>query len=403
MKAPRAELLMVGAEYVWNKQGEELSRFLLTELMRLGITVSTKTLVSDEEEPIRAALERSVSPLVIVIDGIGTGEADLTRKVLSQVTDRQLILREDPQGRGLLLPARVQLFHNPEGGWPGFWMAWPHRETRERWLLCLPGLRFGLRRIFAELVKPWLIERKLARTGGGLLFRFAFEEEEKVWHAVRELRPLFRDWRFTVLPHLCGPDLLACPSGRERVKDGEKDDITSLLKKRFEESLYATDGGSLEEAVGRSLTSRGWRVSVAESCTGGLITHRLTNIAGSSRYLDRSWVLYENRAKEQELGVPLEMLRIHGAVSAEVAEAMARRARERSGADLGLAVTGIAGPTGATAEKPVGLVHIALAHKEGVVHQRHRFSGEREEVKHQAAERGLDLVRRWAEGLTMIA
>jgi len=151
----------------------------------------------------------------------------------------------------------------------------------------------------------------------------------------------------------------------------------------------------LESVVGRLLAERSWRVAVAESCTGGLVAHRLTNIPGSSRYVEQGWVTYSNEAKIRELGVDPVLLERHGAVSAEVATAMAQGALKRSGADLAVATTGIAGPGGGSEAKPVGLVYFACAMRDGTVsaHSR-RFRGGREDIKWRAASEALNVLRR---------
>ena len=150
-----------------------------------------------------------------------------------------------------------------------------------------------------------------------------------------------------------------------------------LFRSGFGRDCYGQDDEGLEAVVGRLLRARGLTVSVAESCTGGLVGHRLTNIAGSSAWVERGVIVYSNRAKEQMLGVPEALLRAHGAVSAPVAEAMVTGICRISGSPCGLAVTGIAGPDGATAEKPVGTVYVACAAPEGVEVKRHRFAGGR--------------------------
>ena len=157
---------------------------------------------------------------------------------------------------------------------------------------------------------------------------------------------------------------------------------------------YGRDDDLLEAVVGRLLLERGWTVSVAESCTGGLLGHRLTNIAGSSRYVERGVIVYSNRAKEDLLGVPEPLLRAHGAVSAPVAQAMAAGVCRISGSPCGLAVTGIAGPDGGSAEKPVGTVYIGCATPAGVETRRCLFAGDRVAIKWQSSQTALDMLRR---------
>lgn len=170
--------------------------------------------------------------------------------------------------------------------------------------------------------------------------------------------------------------------------------LEPALRGAFGAAWYGVDDETLEVVVGRLLRARGFTVALAESCTGGLVGHRLTQVAGSSAYFDRGFVVYSNEAKQALLGVPEAVLRAHGAVSAACAEAMARGARERAGTDLGVSVTGIAGPDGGTPTKPVGTVFVGLADARGAVVERHRFDRDREGNKALSAVRALDLLRR---------
>jgi nicotinamide-nucleotide amidase len=172
------------------------------------------------------------------------------------------------------------------------------------------------------------------------------------------------------------------------------DALEPALRGAFGAAWYGVDDETLEGLVGRLLRARGWTVALAESCTGGLVGHRLTQVGGSSAYFERGFVVYSNAAKQALLGVPDAVLREHGAVSAACAEAMARGARDRAGADVGVAVTGIAGPDGGSPTKPVGTVFVALADDRGTVVERHRFDRDREGNKALSAVRALDLLRR---------
>jgi nicotinamide-nucleotide amidase len=172
------------------------------------------------------------------------------------------------------------------------------------------------------------------------------------------------------------------------------DALEPALRGAFGSAWYGVDDDTLEGLVGRLLRARGWTVALAESCTGGLVGHRLTQVGGSSAYFERGFVVYSNAAKQTLLGVPEAVLREHGAVSAACAEAMARGARERAGTDVAVSVTGIAGPEGGTPTKPVGTVFVGLADARGAVVERHRFDRDREGNKALSAVRALDLLRR---------
>ena len=173
------------------------------------------------------------------------------------------------------------------------------------------------------------------------------------------------------------------------------DSVMNDVIARLGEHVFSIDGQTMEEVVGRHLLDQGLTVAPAESCTGGLIAHRLTQVPGSSAYVDRGVVSYSNRAKIELLGVSASLLKKHGAVSAPVAKAMAEGIRTRSKVDVGLSVTGIAGPGGGTARKPVGLVYVGLATSTGSATKEFRFHGERDTIKLRSSQAALDVLRRW--------
>jgi nicotinamide-nucleotide amidase len=184
--------------------------------------------------------------------------------------------------------------------------------------------------------------------------------------------------------------------GTRPVSDEMLASLAQEVRTRLKDSLFAEGRETMEEVVGRLLAGRTLTVAVAESCTGGLIGHRLTQVPGSSAYVDRGAICYSNRAKSEMLGVPAELIAKHGAVSPEVAAAMARGIRERAGVSVGLSVTGIAGPGGATGTKPVGLVYVGLDGGAGrAVTKEFRFHGDRLVIKQRSSQAALDLLRRW--------
>jgi nicotinamide-nucleotide amidase len=192
---------------------------------------------------------------------------------------------------------------------------------------------------------------------------------------------------------------LTTKSTKGRVRDDLLQPLSQEVRSRLKDWLFAEGRETMEEVVGRLLKKEGLTVAVAESCTGGLIGHRLTQVPGSSGYFDRGIVSYSNGAKLELLGVPTSLLEKHGAVSAPVASAMANGIRERSGTDIGLSVTGIAGPDGGTATKPVGLVYVGLDGGEGeTITKEFRFHGDRDVIKHRSSQAALDVLRRWLLG-----
>jgi nicotinamide-nucleotide amidase len=201
--------------------------------------------------------------------------------------------------------------------------------------------------------------------------------------------------KLAFLPSATGVRMRITAFGNEVIATENKvKEIENRIRARVQKYIYGTGEEELEEVLGRLLTERKLTISVAESCTGGLIADKITNVSGSSTYFERGVVTYSNRSKVELLGVPEELTRTHGAVSKEVAEAMAAGIRRVARVDIGLSTTGIAGPTGGTAEKPVGLVWIGYSDKETTLALKFNFGDDRKRTKERAAQAALELVRR---------
>jgi nicotinamide-nucleotide amidase len=187
--------------------------------------------------------------------------------------------------------------------------------------------------------------------------------------------------------------IIARQAGAEQAQS-LADKTEAGIRNKLGDAIFGVDGQSMEEVVGALLKQRRLKLAVAESCTGGLVGARITAVAGSSEYFERGAVTYSNTAKTEMLGVPRELIECHGAVSREVAAAMARGIKEAAKTDLGLSVTGIAGPTGGSKQKPVGLVYMTLATNQEIKTDEHRFLGDREQIRIRASQMALDMVRR---------
>jgi nicotinamide-nucleotide amidase len=279
---------------------------------------------------------------------------------------------------------------NRNGTAPGQWL-----EVGTRKVVLLPGPPHELRPMFEESVWPRLekerrgfLERKVLKVAG--------LTESRIEMLISDLYPSNPELKITVLAspgqieiHLTSFSERSAPAARRKIgRLGEQ------LMSRLKENVFSESGEELEEVVGRLLRKETQTLAAAESCTGGLLSHRLTNVPGSSDYFLETAVSYSNDAKVDLLGVSPSLLEKHGAVSFPVACAMARGIRERARADYGLAITGIAGPSGGTTEKPVGLVFVALAWAGGTRVLKNLFPGGREQVKFQSAQKALDMLRR---------
>lgn len=404
----RAEIIATGSELLSGGVVETNSIFLAEGLLLIGIETAFKTVVGDNERDIEAALRQALqrAEVILITGGIGPTEDDVTRKVLAKVMRRRLVLSEDAlsaikgrlagreyasaNDRQALVPVGSRLLLNPVGTAPGFFL-----EEAGRFIAVLPGVPQEMEAMFSEGLRPVLADR----FGGRLFIRkrvlrtFGMPESavnEALSAVIKKKRPFIglaaKETGVDVRIVASEPD----PETAEAVIEKTE----SAIRERLKDAVYGVDGQTMEEIVGVLLKQRRLTIAVAESCTGGLISKRLTDVSGSSGYFMSAAVVYSNRAKVDMLHVPDELLEKHGAVSREVAAAMAQGIRNAAKTDFGISVTGIAGPTGGSAEKPVGLVFMALASSEGVKVEEHRFLGDRGQIRMKASQAALDMVRR---------
>ncbi|HEX9742746.1 MAG TPA: competence/damage-inducible protein A [Nitrospiraceae bacterium] len=408
-----AEIIAIGSELLLGGRLDTNSLFLTDALAALGIEVRWKTVVGDDEADIMDAIRIAArrADLVITTGGLGPTGDDLTREAVARVTHRPLRRHADAmrgmterlaawgrtptaaQMKQALIPSGAAVLDNPVGSAPGFCLSWKACQ-----LIVLPGVLAEAKAMFTKDATRFVAEPiragAQARIERRLLHTFGVPEAD-LDARVGPLVPSRRGVRFGLLASPLGVtvSLTAC---------GGSSDMAVLeravrsVRENLGDLVYAEGTETLEEVVGRALTTRKMTIAVAESCTGGLIGHRLTQIPGSSNYLDRVLVCYSNDAKMELLDVSKETLARHGAVSPEVAVAMAKGVRARSRADVGLSVTGIAGPGGGTVQKPVGLVYVGFDAKgTGALAKEFRFHGPRETIKVRASQAALNLVRQW--------
>lgn len=372
-------------------------------LTEAGLAVSGRFAVDDDDSALERALALGAD-VTAVVTGAGSSAGDVVRRTLARVADARLVLsdralealaeryrrRDRPLPRRAerlaLLPQGATLWLSPDAD-PAFAL-----ETPDRVIAVLP--RGG---DLAAIVRRHLVPLLAGRTGVGeaVATRTLRTAGVSIGDVEERLAGASGEATVTVLPAGSGDfevwvRLVARgPGAHERLARAEREVAEALG-----EDCYGRDDETLERVVGRLLVERGLTLSVAESCTSGLLGHRLTDIAGSSAYFERGVLVYSNQAKQDLLGVPEAILRAHGAVSAPCAEAMARGICERSGNPVGLAITGIAGPDGGTPTKPVGTVFIGVAVSGEVEARRFQFAGDRSSVKWQSTQMALDLLRR---------
>ena len=411
----RAAILAIGSELLTPSRIDTNSLFITDALNGVGIDVAFKAVVGDDRAELLAqfafALERV--DLVVLTGGLGPTEDDVTREVVAahlglalaedaSITE-SIRRRFDARGwkmpeinrRQAMVPAGASVIPNPNGTAPGLWM-----EHGGKAILLVPGPP----REMKPMVEQMVSERLRTRAGAGRrivrrIVKIAGRSESRVEELTQ---PVYSRW-LAESPAI-ETTILAAPGQIELHLSARGDDQTALAAalaraiEQIEEVLphdvFSHDGRSMEDLIGDLLKSRGWRIALAESCTGGLATSRLTDVAGSSAYVERSVVCYSNEAKIELLGVPPDLITSEGAVSEAVAQAMAEGIRDRAKVDVAVGITGIAGPSGGSATKPVGMVCISVATAAKTMVRTFRFPGNRELVKAFSAFTALDMVRR---------
>lgn len=407
----RAEVIAVGSELTTGRTLNTNSSELSRQLQALSIACSRQHTIADEPalivDTIRQALSRA--DLVIVTGGLGPTLDDLTMAAVAEAVGSPLefetqIARQIAAFcrrhrrrlsrlslRQALIPKGAEALPNPVGTAPGVWM-----RLGRAVVVVLPGVPEEMRAIMAASVLPRL--RRVARADGreavcSRTLRTIGLVELEIQRRLAALR-LPPEVALGLYPQLSTVDVrltLRCApaSGAQR----RLDRVIAAVRRRLGACVYGEEEQRLEEVVGQLLARARQTVAVAESCTGGLIADRLTDVPGSSRYMRLGVVAYHNRIKQDVLGVPADVLARYGAVSAQVARRMAVGVRALGCADLGVAVTGIAGPSGGTKQKPVGLVYVAIADRKRSVVRAMHFAGDRLAIKMQTATAALDRLR----------
>ena len=409
----QVELFSVGTELLLGQIVDTNAAFLAAKLSELGINVYHKTTVGDNAERLAAALRISLgrSDVVFATGGLGPTEDDITAAAVAQIMEVGLVQDEEASAKirsfarsrriklldSLLkqawVPDGAEVVPNPVGTAPGFILS-----RGSKMAIALPGVPTEMKAMAEQTVLPYLAARAAGEGRGVIVSRVLRLAAMGESQAEAEISDLIQaQTNPTIAPLAKTHEVFLRLTARAPSRAAAQELIQPLeteIRRRLADHVYGADDETLEVVVGGMLTDAGLTLAVAESCTGGLIGHRLTNVPGSSRYFLASLTTYSNESKIELLGVPEETIGEHGAVSAETAAAMAEGVRRATGADIGLSVTGIAGPEGGTPTKPVGLVFVAQADAGGTVTEELRLRGDRSMIKERAAQAALYLLYR---------
>jgi nicotinamide-nucleotide amidase len=410
----KSEIIAVGSEMLTPFRQDTNSLYLTEKLNEIGVTVAFKTIVGDRQKDLVSAIRSALGrvDIVAIMGGLGPTEDDLTREAVAEALG--LTLRRDAQQLAAL-HARAATWRrpmtennqkqadviegatvlpNPNGSAPGQWIDTTFEGYRKLMFL-LPGPPGECKPMFEAACLPYLRAVLPVRHIAKRTLRAAMIPESQADKLLAPIYTAYKDVETTILAHAGDIQLtLLCSKASAQAAQQRVDELAGKMEEALEEWLYSSEGDSLEQIVLYYLGLRQATLAVAESCTGGMVGERLTSISGSSRSFVGGAITYSDQMKVIFTGVPSELIAEHGAVSTQVAEAMAKGIRQATGATLGLSVTGIAGPTGGTEEKPVGLVYISLTDGKKTETLERRFMGPRDRVREFATQQALDLVRK---------
>ncbi len=410
----KCEIIAVGSEMLTPYRQDTNSLYLTEKLNELGVTVAFKSIVGDRRKDLLNAIQTALgrADIVVLMGGLGPTEDDLTREAVAEALS--LRLRRD----GALLAAlharaatwrmpmpennqkqadvieTATVLSNPNGSAPGQWLDTIY-NTYRKLVMLVPGPPNECKPMFdAECVprlRAAVPERHIAKR----TLKAAMIPESQADKLLAPIYTTYTDVETTILAHAGDIQLtLLCTKASREAAEDRVEELAGKLEEALDDWLYSSEGETLEQIVLYYLGLRQATLAVAESCTGGMVAQRITGVPGSSRSFLGGAVVYSDPLKTSFANVPPEMIAKHGAVSAEVAAAMAEGIRKRTGATLGLGVTGIAGPTGGTDQKPVGLVYFAVSDAQKTDTYDRTFRGNRDRVRQWATQQALDLIRK---------
>ena len=407
----RAELIFVGTELLLGQIINTNAAYLGENLARLGVDLYHCSVVGDNLDRIKDSIQNALkrSELIVITGGLGPTFDDITREAIAEAVSRELIY--DPQvmtqieahfkrvnhpmipmhsRQAYVISSGCEVVPNPIGSAPGLII-----EVDNKWIIAMPGVPREMIRMCEDKIFAWIAEKAGKGTIQSKVLKVCGMGESTVANALSDIVEKLSN---PTIAYLAQPNEVSVRITAKSADPDEADrmikEVADQVKTKLGDNIFAEDNRTMEQVVGSLLREYKKTVAFAESCTGGLISDRITDVSGSSDYFQGAVVAYSNQVKVNLLGVSKDNLVKYGAVSEIVAQEIAEGARKLLKTDYGVGVTGIAGPTGATSEKPVGLVYIAVSSKDGSRSKEFRFVGDRATVKRRASQMALDMLRR---------
>ncbi len=405
-----AVIIAIGDELLIGQVVNTNAAYIAEKLSAVGISVEMMITIGDEEETIVRTLDEAYRKydVICLTGGLGPTHDDVTRGAVCKFFKTDLVLNEEAlenvrrivKSRNVpltklneeqaLVPRSCEVMQNLQGTAPGYFF---HRETKH--VMVMPGVPYEMKAMTENYLIPYFQQHAEGAVIRHRTIKTTGIPESFLFQQLGDLEQLLNGAKLAFLPAPTGVRLRITVREND-VATAEKKirEVETRIRAKAEKYIYGIDNEELEEVIGRMLNERKLTIAVAESCTGGLITDKITDVSGSSSYFERGVIAYSNRSKIEILKVSKELIEKHGAVSNEVAKAMAEGVRQIAGADIGISTTGIAGPTGGTPEKPVGLVWIAYSDRNETLALKFNLGDDRRRVKERAAQAALELVRR---------
>ena len=408
-----AHVICIGNEIMLGHINNTNAQYASKNLSDIGIKTTEQISIPDDSETIISTIKNSLrsANIIVISGGLGPTVDDITLDCISKALDRRLVFNNKVAShikahfikRGLkmpknnlrqaLIPEGAKYILNNIGSAPGLIIT--GRGETSTTLIALPGVPFELYPMFEKTVIPYLINRfQPDKTIRSRIIKITGLAESKVNEKIEDILKISGNVEMGIYPH---PEeitvKITVTEKNAKSADAIIKKIERRIKSRLGKHIFGYDDETLEEIVGGLLLKKKKTLAIAESCTGGLLADRITDVSGSSKYLRMGVVTYSNESKNRLLSVPQETIKKYGAVSKQVAALMAKNIRLLANASIGIGISGIAGPTGGSKKKPVGLIYIALSTKKNTICKEFRFLGQRNIIKHKATQAALDLIR----------